>query len=119
MPALTMKLANELLDKAIAERGADYVYNPPEEMASQGQCYYVHGDQPGCIVGHVLNLFGVSLETLSTVEGNDAFYAIRKLLPSTSEVVREFLTDIQHNQDNGMRWGEAVNEARAEFGMAV
>lgn len=113
MPKLTMELANELLDKAIADRGADYVYEPDENAAKLGQCNYVHGDQPGCIVGHVLHQFGVSLETLKQSEGASARSVLSRVAPFTNKYVRDLLADVQDYQDNGYSWGESVRRARS------
>lgn len=107
---LTLEKAIELLDNAIAERGADHVYVPDVAGSS---CFYVHGDKPGCIIGHVLHQFGIPLSELKKVEGKRAALAVDELDIRTEKyLVSQFLDHVQRAQDNGSPWGDAVRYAR-------
>ncbi len=118
---LTLARVKELLAEAVAEKGADYVYTTPEgEPAGpdmETPCRYVHGDKPGCVVGHVLHKAGVSLALLEGQEGTDAYGAMRNLWRD-GEIefeppVRQLLNHVQLDQDRGTPWGEAVRRALA------
>lgn len=116
---LTLDRAKELLAEAVALKGADYVYvNPDGVQASgsfPGDCHYVHGDQPGCIVGHVLHKAGVSLTLLSDQEGQNSYAVLRNLhrasQVSCEEGVEALLGEAQGAQDMAVPWGEAVRQA--------
>jgi hypothetical protein len=117
---LTLERVNQLLDQAVAERGADYVYVRPQASADR-RCLYSHGDSPGCIVGYVLHKLGVPLITLAQYEGMPA----REILPvlglvpfdpdlrtaEQTEIVF-LLNRVQHAQDRHQTWGYAVTEMR-------
>lgn len=105
-------LALELLDRAVAEKGADFVY---ERRALS--CRYAHEGKPDCIVGHVLVYLGVPAERLTCIEGM-AFdmtilhhVEIEFGLAFTSKAVMA-LSIAQSEQDSGTPWALAVAEAR-------
>lgn len=125
MKTLSLEETNRLLDEAVAEKGADFVYVPPGyTLADVGnidasECKYVHGNQCGCLVGEVFHRAGASLQSLHRVEG---------LAPSEPElqnrigvqvdaVTGELLCAVQAKQDSGAPWGEAVRLARLEHGL--
>ncbi|MFF3363612.1 hypothetical protein [Streptomyces misionensis] len=114
MIELTLARAKELLAEAVAEKGADYVYTGPD--GEQGnpdraaECYYVHGQQPGCIVGNVLHRAGVSLADLAQYEGQAAEDPVEQLTKANVAAVR-LLISVQELQDRGTPWGEAVRQA--------
>lgn len=123
MIELSLDKAKELLAEAVALKGEDYVYTTPDGMQGsedyQPYCLYVHDDQPGCIVGHVLHAAGVSLPVLLAEETNDAEGALRNLARENTlnyeDGVSQLLQDVQGAQDKGTPWGEAVREALAEL----
>ncbi|MFF9268639.1 hypothetical protein [Streptomyces rochei] len=116
MITLTLDKAKELLAEAVAEKGEDFVYvnrdGRPVAGLTGADCHYVHGDQPGCIVGHVLHKAGVSLADLSEYEGQGAEDPALDLAGATDDACR-LLSYAQENQDRGIPWGESVRLALA------
>ncbi|MFF5471025.1 hypothetical protein [Streptomyces achromogenes] len=123
MIELTLDRVKELLNEAVAEKGADYVYTTPDGKQGtpeyQPTCLYVHGDKPGCIVGHALHRAGVSLSLLLEEEQDDASSVLRSLAQlgvlSYTDGVSQLLYEAQQRQDHGTSWGEAVQQALAEL----
>lgn len=128
IPVLDTERALALLDAAVADRGADYIYTPPwGEAVVNGDgtlCLYWHrsavdssdAGQPGCIAGHVYHAAGVSGEWLSRNERIDATTVGQRLNDTTilavTEGARYILNVAQSEQDAGVPWGEAVAYAR-------
>lgn len=54
--------ALELLEAAVAERGADYTYQ--SEFGEGVICEYQYGGKPACLVGAALHKAGVDVDTL-------------------------------------------------------
>jgi hypothetical protein len=109
MIELTLEKAIELVEQAIADRGEDYVYERPEDVE---ECQYVHGDEPGCIVGYILHAAGVDLGTLHDNEGIWASFVTNNLamqnVLAADYGVACFLDSIQGEQDRGKTWGQAL-----------
>ena len=105
-PFLDATLAEQLLEKAIAERGEDHT----------AECVYVNEDapelQPMCIVGVGLYALGWSIEELLDFgcDGTDALF-LKGILKGSPEA-RAMLTAAQEEQDNGGDWGYALQCAR-------
>lgn len=114
--------ARELLAKAIAERGEDYVY---ERQDGADDCMYLTYEGydydaeyatstpkcptgAACLVGYVLVEKGVPLLEIAGVEGNNATGAMEMLGAFENPVIRKALNDAQSRQDAGQPWGEAV-----------
>jgi hypothetical protein len=112
----------ELLDKAVAERGEDYIYTPIKvESHFNGGTY--HGEfclyvdtrtgesRPSCIAGMVLYLAGLPIDYFKQHEGvpisKVLWYLSRADAVSTSISVREALQAAQDAQDGGRTWGAA------------
>lgn len=102
--------ALELVDAQIAKKGADYIYTAPEtDDHLPGQCLYMHGDEPGCIMGHILTDLGFELN--SSHEGRGITTLLIDLmcdhdLRVTDRAVN-LLSWIQWGQDGGESWGKA------------
>lgn len=104
--SLDYDTALALLERAVAEKGADYAY-------PRSYCVYFEPDgSPSCIVGHVLAYMGVTRRdvldwnrspvlTLCSLEVIEADYLTQRLLVLT-----------QMHQDSGTPWGEAVAKAK-------
>lgn len=122
---LTLERTNELLDAAVAEKGADYIYTDTRGFrAAPGSdgadCQYVHGNRPGCLVGNVLHRAGVELERLLQVEGfgvGDVDFQ-EYLDVTCDEGVLDLLSEAQQRQDGGDTWGDSVAYARGVAGDA-
>lgn len=119
MIELTLDKAKELLAEAVALKGEDYVYTTPEGVQGTEDgfpiCLYVHGDQPGCLVGHVLAAAGAPLATLAEHENAAASDLLWALYDKYSDDVSLLLTEAQRAQDLGRSWGESVRYALAEL----
>lgn len=110
MEALTYKEAVELLDRAVAERGEDYVY-PDEERTWVEDCRYFFDGHPSCIIGHVLAYKGIGAEQARDCEGTDAGVVISKFFEPETDVKLLFLR-AQGMQDRRYPWGHAVFSAK-------
>lgn len=112
--------ALELLELAVAERGAEYVYPHPS-------CAYTWRDspidvapKPACIVGVALHKAGVPIDVLEGLEGNveEAAYELRRLnVADVDAGARDLWLLAQQLQDGGFRdrasWGDALDAAKA------
>lgn len=107
---LSVEAVRALLVRAVEEKGADYVYTPPEnapddEMITPGDCVYRDGDgSPSCIAGHVASYIGV-LDELTEgmiVGAQEALHA-----PIAFDAIQG-LDAAQSAQDRGKPWGEAL-----------
>lgn len=114
----------ELLERAVEEKGADYV----DPNAADHVCEYADEQgNPLCIVGHVLSYLGEPLkptvhedydgEQYTTLWGTgmDATEAI--INPSAFgvddyDVVASVLSNAQRVQDRAGTWGEALEAAK-------
>lgn len=118
----------EALDtlRAVVSGHEDYVYAAPAHQVQPGaSCFYVHHNtetgekSPGCVVGHVLNRLGVSLDTLMGYEGTRADQVIQDLTREDLQptprphvtYLRRLLDQAQQCQDNGAPWGDALERA--------
>ena len=114
---LTFDEAAELLARAVAEKGADYQYQP------DGACKYFEHDAtegyvPSCIIGHVLAYKGVSrLELLNDPTygdlnaGEGVSQLVNAGILSLDEKAKILLSWAQNEQDYSIAWGEAVKTA--------
>lgn len=111
--------AIELLKRAVAEKGADYVYERPDEALS---CVYVSNGAPSCIVGHVISYVAPELLDSIHIWEQDAFAETGSGVESLVEhfgaefdMTDEALTALgiaQEAQDMGANWGRALGKAR-------
>jgi hypothetical protein len=101
--------------EVVAEK-PDYVYiNPMGARAGDGaNCYYVHGNEPGCVVGAVLHRLGVPLEELARFESTNG-YIVSATLTNMEDRTASFLRKLQWYQDNGRNWLTALSDAEATF----
>lgn len=110
-----------MLRAVVAER-PDYIYEPPTVRPDpMTACYYVHGEAPGCLIGHVLNRLGVPLPELARWEGQSADDVANETLNITGhpDAVAKVLTELswaQNFQDGGRSWGDALADATRKPG---
>ena len=125
---VTLNLAEELLERAVAEKGEGYEY---PDWASG--CYYERDDAPSCIVGHVFNYLGLTPEQLGQLDAPNKHFSdangqpvsrnnvVSALVPLVAEAFDIELTEpaavllreAQLQQDNGSPWGLAAQRAKA------
>lgn len=105
----------ELLRALVAEFGEDYVYARHDDLVT---CLYVHGDQPGCGVGHVLRRAGVPLDVLRAADAakNSSVLNVVEFRAYASPEALRLLAEFQNVQDAGDPWGEALRYALAATG---
>lgn len=112
---ITADEARELLQRAVNEKGADYVY--PERF----NCRYFNEDGgPSCIVGHVLDYKGLTLDDVPGVENTAALLTIRgDGVIKCDDLTSRALQEAQNVQDCGEPWGYALAEALAVLDKAA
>lgn len=115
MRTITATILRDLVDTAIAERGADWTY-PEEWRDALGSCQYAQEDAagnlaPACIVGHVL--WQIDPAVLKWVHANGEGRVAEAVLYDLKESgVVGFTEDaleaalrLQMTQDDGSTWG--------------
>ena len=116
---ITKTKAVELIERAVAEKGADYV-----DPHAGGRCSYandrVEPTAAGCIVGHALFYEGATVAELHELDGLPVSSVMmlidseaRDALPVAvdEEAARVFMA-AQRAQDVGETWGSALERAR-------
>jgi hypothetical protein len=116
---LTYETALDALEKAVADRGEEYVY-PRQGTDTNSSCLYWHKNEqaPGCLVGLALHQLGVSAEVLESF-GPAGIRMLAPSLPHLSGVemspaALELMSKVQCYQDQGMPWGSALDRAVVE-----
>jgi hypothetical protein len=103
MREVTVTEVADVLDEAVRAKGESFVYSPQGTI-----CQYLHGTQPGCLVGHVLLRLGAIPGELALQEGNNAdgldYNRLGLNIPWNAI---EALQEAQSAQDNGQTWGQA------------
>jgi hypothetical protein len=117
---VTYQILVDKLREAVANRGGDYVYQPP---GPTGECFNWHQDTdtPGCIVGYVFHALGVSGNVLlkhARASSAPLTHALEiegiiKLpnFEAHRTLILTLLYAVQTAQDTRTCWGEAVNRA--------
>lgn len=109
--------ALNLLQRAVNEKGEDYVYKRKEPF---GSCmYFDENKQPDCIIGHVLSYLGITYDNLSTatLKGEDVNITAvntlmyHKVIATDSVKTKTLLKKAQIYQDEGSTWGTALELA--------
>lgn len=93
----------------VSEFGYDYVYSKCEGMC----VYFDEDDKPSCLVGRILDTYGVTSEQIRNAGFNESTVAtlFDADLISADRPTRLFLTRLQTSQDAGHPWGRALIEA--------
>jgi hypothetical protein len=105
-----VNVVSELLKRAVAEKGADYIYPGAGE-----KCYYFEPDgTPSCIVGHVLYYLGAKAEDSWSDDWNEdtdvSSLRYRGIVEMTTDTMN-LLRQAQMTQDSGISWGESIERA--------
>jgi uncharacterized protein with LGFP repeats len=125
-PKLSYEDAVLFLEKAVADRGADYVYPHQLLSPSTGQqngdeeetgCVYFDHEtnQPSCIIGHVFSYMGIAAldvrgyegQTVQVLAGSES----RLGLFDADETTVGLLARAQSFQDTRHSWGESLRYA--------
>jgi len=120
---LTPEKALELLERAVKERGEDYVYDEQIRGISglgveDELCHYLNEDgSPSCIVGYALSYLAEELDATGIV---DQLLAADQSIPvptprglhfeeiTIPTPALDLLSYVQSVQDHGEPWGEAL-----------
>jgi hypothetical protein len=130
-----------LLERAVQEKGEEYVYTPIRVEHMGEKCLYATADKsaPSCIVGHALAYVGVPVEKLFELDHIGDMGAIYELnreslnrdeysgdeyrvnVPTALEEIagvhltdeaEDLFTEAQSAQDGGKTWGESIQRAK-------
>ena len=98
----------------VADFGPDYVYGKCEGMC----VYFDEDDKPSCLVGRILDTYGVTVESIRDRGFNETTVAVLfdSDLVDADQATRLFLTRLQSDQDAGIAWGKALTRT---LGLAV
>jgi hypothetical protein len=106
--------ALHLLEIAVNERDADFVYSPVWIAEYRYlTCLYAYRGAPHCIVGHALSLAGVGIDDLEAMRD----HGVRELyeegrIPVTLTLGAVAVLDAaQQEQDRGATWGDVLDYA--------
>lgn len=113
----------QILDtlKDVVKENPDYVYANDHQdyysSSSYTECYYYEEDgSPACVVGHVFDRLGVSLNDIG-YDNDMPFYTFSsELFPNISHTTEIFVSSVQRRQDAGLSWGDSYKAAVAEYG---
>lgn len=118
--------AIELLERAVQEKGEDYVDpNAAEEIGCE---YGDNRGNPVCIVGHVFSYLGMNPDDVysggvrSTIQSEGVRsrnYRFVEGAPVFTDVAKNVLALAQDHQDQADTWGEALAEAKIYAGVSA
>ncbi len=101
------------LRRAVELKGDEYHYDYGDDRLG---CYYFRGDEPACIVGHLLSDMGVTPDRPGFSE-----IAVDSLVGEgflqVDDRTRRLLVKVQDNQDEGESWGFALGAALSCIGL--
>lgn len=105
----------------LAGQHPDRVYEKPEDG---DRCLYFHGDEPGCIIGHLMSEHGVRASDLTdqsscgyagaTINGDGIGGLCDAGRLQVSARAADLMARVQDRQDQGETWFDAVYFALAE-----
>lgn len=128
MDRIDLETAVRELDRAVAEKGEDFIYafekrdSSSSDVFSMVLCNYTRRDpdsgeiEPGCIVGMVLAACGFPVQEMHRTIGIIREVARNRSLPIDGDALL-LLQDVQGLQDDGYMWGDAVREAKEKRGV--
>lgn len=125
---LNLAKAQELIGRAVTEKGEGYIYPHASKSEYGGNCKYVEiiddlktdswDYAPSCIVGHAFISAGVTAEGIynSSYNESGASILIEYLMDidavtGCDDDALAFLGRVQNSQDRGRPWGEAAENA--------
>jgi hypothetical protein len=123
---LTYEDALLYLEKAVADKGAEYTYpkstarrvtyDSGTEVFEDTQCVYFDTEthQPSCIIGHVLHYMGYTPTQISPYEGQTVATMTDNGFLIVDRATETLLATAQAHQDTRKSWGESLRLARLE-----
>jgi hypothetical protein len=100
----------QLLQRAVEEKGADFIYTTGDE----GGCVYFETEshKPSCIVGHVLAYKGVTIDDIGELNFETEVEGLvdQDVLDVDFKTLA-LLRHAQTRQDQNTAWGTSVSEA--------
>lgn len=119
---ITFEQAVASLEKAVAAKGADFVYEQiavddnTEDPTTMCMYFEPESGEPSCIVGHVLADQGITLPVIG--EDANADEDVHSLVAKgrlhlDGDRTKQLLQRAQQRQDHGHSWGTAVADALA------
>lgn len=107
------------LSAIVEEVGSKYIYESVLNDMGGKDCRYVNNGAPSCLVGHFLHRMGVPVESLKLGDrgsGMSVPYLLDELhergeIGELSPGVLDALVGAQIQQDGGVTWGIALDEA--------
>jgi hypothetical protein len=123
--------------RIVAAERPEHVYEKPD--GENGSCHYFYDGAPSCIIGHAFHSLGVNVNQLARVNPGpfkndvmpvdvavvslglvkgDVNPEVMDAYPAEQETEVEWLKEVQHNQDEGESWGDAVAHADLLVGLA-
>lgn len=119
LATLTYEKAKKILLDMAADR-PDYVYpkvrvNPADTTAQSCAYFDPQTHEPSCIVGHVMAAIGITRHDLAVHENVDMtiFTLARERHLEMDFAAKSLLMRAQGSQDDGVTWGQAVDDAIA------
>lgn len=96
--------------RKLAKANPDYVYDPGEnELGIRNDCMYAPDEnQPGCIFGQALEAEGI--HPSDDWEGNSIDNILEDLGVKMTPAQKDWVANVQNNQDSRLPWGKAVAE---------
>ena len=113
----TKEEAISWLEKAVAERGGDFVSQsrpvggPAEEIRGP-YCVYVWENKPDCMIGVALHLAGWRIAELEARNDLDILDLTKFFQDRLSEEAARIFNVAQYSQDTGRAWGQALEDAK-------
>lgn len=106
---ITLEQVRKAMEELVESKPEGFAYKDVHEGYRYGtgvQCRYVIGGGPGCIVGQVGHMLGISIGDLTRREGFDA-----AALDWFDKEAGSYLQDAQTVQDRGFTWALAYQAA--------
>lgn len=92
----------------VADKGFDYVYGKCD-----GMCVYFDEGKPSCLVGRILDTYGMTPEDVSGRNETTVSILFADDVIAGDYATRSFLMRLQTAQDSGRSWGKALMDALA------
>ena len=110
-PTITEADFTAAIEKAVADKGADYIYNPDFTRA----CTYTEDGEPSCIVGTAL----INLGFEATPDWDDPIQHDVVLEDTAADTILPYFFDIPQNVVTAARKAQCVQDECGTWGTAL